>query len=113
LELGVKIIECFEKRWKQWEQPLFLLSFVLHPKYHLAYFNSNIEHLSFTYLGKYLTYYYKAWFNKRPLLDCEDYRQRIDPFDDETYDQFNNDVYKYWKYIQGDYKELASMALKI
>ncbi|CAH1769154.1 3156_t:CDS:2, partial [Entrophospora sp. SA101] len=49
-ELGVKMVECFEKRWKQWEQPLFLLSFMLHPKYHFAYFNSNVENLSFTYL---------------------------------------------------------------
>ncbi|CAJ0837403.1 15960_t:CDS:2, partial [Entrophospora sp. SA101] len=93
-ELGVKMVECFEKRWKQWEQPLFLLSFMLHPKYHFAYFNSNVENLSFTYLGKYLTYYYKAWFNKRPtrlLLDFEDYRQKTEPFDDDTYSQFNDD----------------------
>jgi hypothetical protein len=116
LELGVKMIEHLEKHWKQWEQPLFLLSFMLHPKYRFAYFNSNVENLSFTYLGKYLTYYYKAWFNKRPtrlLLDFEDYRQKSEPFDDDAYNQFNNDVYKYWRYILGDYKELASVALKI
>jgi hypothetical protein len=60
VELGEKMIEQLEKRWYQWEQPLLLLSFMLHPKYQLTYFNPSIENLSFTTLGRYLTYYYKA-----------------------------------------------------
>ncbi|PKK62930.1 hypothetical protein RhiirC2_789643 [Rhizophagus irregularis] len=43
----------------------------------------------------------------------EDYRQKIEPFDDETFGQFGGDVFKFWKYIEGDYKELASIALRI
>ena len=116
VELGEKMIERLEKRWSQWEQPLLLLSFMLHPKYRLTYFNSRVENLTFTTLGRYLTYYYKAWFQKRPtrlLLDFEDYRQKIEPFNDETFNQFGNDVFKFWKYVEGDYKELAKVALKI
>ena len=116
VELGEKMIERLEKRWYQWEQLLLLLSFMLHPKYQLTYFNSRIENLTFTTLGRYLTYYYKAWFQKRPthlLLDFEDYRQKIEPFNDETFNQFGDDVFKFWKYVEGDYKELASIALRI
>jgi hypothetical protein len=54
------MIEQLEKKWNQWEQPLLLLFFMLHPKYRFTYFNSTIENLSFTTLGRYLTYYYKA-----------------------------------------------------
>ncbi|GBC06178.1 hypothetical protein RclHR1_06670018 [Rhizophagus clarus] len=110
------MIERLEKRWSQWEQPLLLLSFMLHPMYQLTYFNSTIENLLFTTLGRYLTYYYKAWFQKRPtrlLLDFENYRQKNEPFDDETFSQFGDDVFKFWKYVEGDYKELAGVALRI
>ncbi|GBC06624.1 hypothetical protein RclHR1_06990004 [Rhizophagus clarus] len=95
VELGEKMIERLEKRWSQWEQPLLLLSFMLHSMYRLTYFNSTIENLSFTTLGCYLTYYYKAWFQKRPIR------------------QFGDDVFKFWKYVEGDYKELAGVALRI
>ncbi|CAB4391224.1 unnamed protein product [Rhizophagus irregularis] len=60
--------------------------------------------------------YAPSKFQKRPtrlLLDFEDYRQKIEPFDDETFGQFGGDVFKFWKYIEGDYKELASIALRI
>ncbi|GES91525.1 ribonuclease H-like domain-containing protein [Rhizophagus clarus] len=56
-DLGNQMIDRLEKRWSQWEQPLFLLSFALHPKY--------------------------------------------------------QDAFKFWGYVEGDYKELAAVALKI
>ncbi|CAJ0829599.1 3260_t:CDS:2 [Entrophospora sp. SA101] len=40
-------------------------------------------------------------------------RLKVEPFDDETYNQFNNDVFKFWRYIEEDYRELASVALKL
>ncbi|RIA89492.1 hypothetical protein C1645_738622 [Glomus cerebriforme] len=104
------MIERLEKRWNQWEQPLLLLSFMLHPKYQFTYFNTRINNLSYTIFGRYLTYYYKAWFQKRPrrlLLDFEDYHHKVVLFDDETFNQFGDDVFKFWRYIEGDYKELA------
>ncbi|PKY19610.1 hypothetical protein RhiirB3_384220 [Rhizophagus irregularis] len=115
-DLGNQMIDRLEKRWSQWEQPLFLLSFALHPKYRFAYFNSDLNNLSFTSLGRYLTYYYKAWFKKRPLrllLEFEDFHQKVEPFNNETFEQFGDDAFKFWGYVEGDYKELAAVALKI
>ena len=112
-DLGDQMISRLEKRWSQWEQPLLLLSFVLHPKYRFAYFNND---LSFTSLGRYLTYYYKAWFKKRPLrllLEFEDFCQKVEPFNNETFEQFGYDAFKFWGYVEGDYKELAAVALKL
>ena len=80
------------------------------------YFNPQLNNLSFTTLGRYLTYYYKAWFKKRPLqllLEFEDFRQKVEPFNDETFDQFGDDAFKFWGYVEGDYKELAAVALKL
>lgn len=63
-----------------------------------------------------MTYYYKAWFKKRPLrllLEFEDFRQKVEPFNNETFEQFGDDAFKFWGYVEGDYKELAAVALKI
>ncbi|CAJ0752527.1 6980_t:CDS:2 [Entrophospora sp. SA101] len=46
-------------------------------------------------------------------MNFEDFRLKVEPFDDETYNQFNNDVFKFWRYIEEDYRELASVALKL
>jgi hypothetical protein len=92
------MIEQLEKRWNQWEQPLLLLSFMLYPKYQFIYFNTGINNLSFTTFECYLTYYYKVWFQKRPtrlLLDFENYCYKVVPFDDETFNQFGDDVFKF------------------
>ncbi|GES96019.1 ribonuclease H-like domain-containing protein [Rhizophagus clarus] len=108
-------LQCDKARLFE-EQPLFLLSFVLHPKYRFTYFNSELNNLSFTSLGRYLIYYYKAWFKTHPLrllLDFENYRQKIEPFNNETLEQFGDDAFKFWGYVQGDYKELAAVALKL
>jgi hypothetical protein len=114
--LGSQMIDRLEKRWDQWEQPLLLLSFMLHPKYRLGYFNSELNNLSYTSLERYLTYYYKAWFKKRPkrlLLEFEDFRRKVEPFNDETFEQFGNDVFKFWSFVEGEYSELGAVALKI
>ena len=47
------------------------------------------------------------------MLDFEDYCQKIEPFNNKTFDQFGSDVFKFWKYVESDYKELASIALRI
>ncbi|GES87763.1 ribonuclease H-like domain-containing protein [Rhizophagus clarus] len=65
---------------------------------------------------RYLTYYYKAWFKKCPLrllLEFEDFRQKVEPFNNKTFEQFGEDAFKFWGYVEGDYKELAAVALKI
>ncbi|GBB98010.1 hypothetical protein RclHR1_31160002 [Rhizophagus clarus] len=57
-----------------------------------------------------------TWFKKctlRLLLDFEDYRQKIKPFNSETLEQFKDDTFKFWGYVQGNYKELVAVALKL
>ncbi|CAB4378721.1 unnamed protein product [Rhizophagus irregularis] len=58
----------------------------------------------------------KPWFKKRPLrllLEFEDFYQKVEPFNNETFEQFGDDAFKFWGYVEGDYKELAAVALKI
>ena len=45
--LGNILLKKLENRWKQWEQPLLLLAFLLHPLYRNSKFNSNASNLSF------------------------------------------------------------------
>ncbi|GBC01874.1 hypothetical protein RclHR1_04360019 [Rhizophagus clarus] len=61
-------------------------------------------------------FYAPLKISKRPtclLLDFEDYRQKIEPFNNKTFNQFGDDVFKFWKYVEENYKELASIALRI
>ncbi|CAB4473075.1 unnamed protein product [Rhizophagus irregularis] len=64
--LSESIISHFEKCWNNWEQFILLLSFVLHPKYHLNKFNPNLETINFVTIGIWLDYYYKAWTSEKP-----------------------------------------------
>jgi hypothetical protein len=41
-----QMITRLKNRWNQWEQPLLLLSLVLHPQYRLSLFNDNIPNLT-------------------------------------------------------------------
>jgi uncharacterized protein YutD len=47
------------------------------------------------------------------LLDFENYRQKNESFNDETFNQFDDDIFKFWKYVEGDYKEPANVVLRI
>jgi len=37
-DFSFRMVERLEKRWKQWEQPLLILSIVLHPQYKMEKF---------------------------------------------------------------------------
>ncbi|PKY62526.1 hypothetical protein RhiirA4_489129 [Rhizophagus irregularis] len=75
---------------------IFFYASCLYLKYRLGYFNSELNNLSYTSLGWYLTYYYKVWFKKRP----EDFCKKVEPFNDETFEQFGDDVFKFWSFIE-------------
>ncbi|RIA89546.1 hypothetical protein C1645_824732 [Glomus cerebriforme] len=49
----------------------------------------------------------------RLLLEFENFRQKVEPFNNETFEQFGDDIFKFWTYIKGEYKELGAVALKI
>jgi hypothetical protein len=112
----VAMIDRLEKRWNQLEQPLFLISFLLHPQHRLKKFKSNNVNLDLTTLGQWMTYYYLAFFKRNPLnilLELTDWIEENYPFDGETFSNFNGDVIKYWKFVNQGSKELSSLALHI
>ncbi len=62
-QLAAKILFRLEKRWNDWEQPLLLLSCLLHPEYRMKQFKDNLD-INYTTFGKWLIYYYQAWSEK-------------------------------------------------
>ncbi|CAG8447473.1 382_t:CDS:2 [Cetraspora pellucida] len=89
--LQANLLSHLECQWNTWEQPLLLLSFLLYPEYHDNMFNKQIPNLTFSHLGQWLLYYYKAWFGhelKGILNELQQYREKQYPFRDEDYQQF-------------------------
>ncbi|RHZ79667.1 hypothetical protein Glove_142g20 [Diversispora epigaea] len=42
-----------------------------------------------------------AWFKKKPLqllLEFENFRQKVEPFNNKTFKQFGDDIFKFWRY---------------
>ena len=109
------MVQRLESRWKQWEQPLLILSFFLHPKYRNSVFNSNLPSLNVPQIGLWVKYYYKEWFKTRPSVILSELSKFINkdyPFDDDTFSNFN-DVQAYWKFTTGATKELSILAVRI
>ncbi|CAG8714204.1 5437_t:CDS:2 [Cetraspora pellucida] len=97
--------------------PLFILSWLLHPSYGLKKLNIHLNSLLAPILGKWVVYYYTNWFFIRPksiLLELEDFLANNSLFDTISFDQFHNDIIKYWLFIKrGTHKELANLALRL
>jgi hypothetical protein len=113
-ELASALSKNLEKRWATWEQPLILISFLLHPKYRDTFFSSNA--LSYVQLGRWILYYYKAWFGESPrhiLFELSEFSEGQYPYDEETYSQFNNDILQFWKYARSHTKELYKVAQRV
>lgn len=106
-----------ERRWAQWEQPLLILSWLLHPNYGLKKLNIHLNGLSAPLLGRWAVYYYTNWFSARPeniLLELEDFLANNSPFDTIPFNQFHDDVIKYWSFVKRrTHKELANLALRL
>ncbi|PKB97549.1 hypothetical protein RhiirA5_461256 [Rhizophagus irregularis] len=114
--LAKRIIGRLEKRWKDWEQPLLLLSYLLHPEYRMNQFNNTISSVNYSAFGKWLMYYYRAWSGKEPkciLREFDDFWLAKYPFDLESYRQFDNDIWRYWCYISVSTNELGFVACRI
>ena len=88
-QLAAKLLFRLERRWNGWEQPLLLLSCILHPEYRMHQFKTNLN-INYITFGKWLTYYYKAWFKKESiciLRELDNFRLEKYPFDNNTYKQ--------------------------
>jgi len=114
--LASRMIDRLEKRWKEWEQPLLLLSYLLHPEYRMEQFNNSVSNVNYSEFGKWLMYYYRAWSGKKPkciLNEFNNFRLAQYPFDLNTYRQFNNDIWRYWCFVSVSTNELGFVACRI
>lgn len=116
LELGQRMLDRLESRWKEWEQPLLLLSWLLHPEYQMTKFKSNITNLNHVFLSKWLIYYYEAWSHNKSrsiLREYEKFRKGDFPFDEQSIGQFKKDIFQFWSWAAPGAKELAFVAQRI
>lgn len=113
--LATQLITRLERRWEGWEQPLLLLSCLLHPEYRMKKFSSTCSKVNYSEFGRWLMYYYRAWSGKEPtciLREFDDFRLEKYPFDRDTYRQFNGDVWRYWGYVSVSTNELGFVACR-
>ncbi|RHZ60178.1 hypothetical protein Glove_357g58 [Diversispora epigaea] len=116
IEFAAKIIARLENRWKSWEQPLLILSCLLHPEYKMECFNNNIFNINYSVFGRWIIYYYRAWSGKDSkciLREFDDFRLSKYPFDINSYNHFDGDVWRYWCYISVSTNELGFVACRI
>ncbi len=84
--LDGKMLDRLQKRWQNWEQPLLLLSWLLHPKYKMTKFKNNIQNLNHVYFSKWLVFYYEAWSkskSKSILREFENFQKSLYLFNEE------------------------------
>jgi len=103
-DMSEEILTRLENRWKCWEQPLLILSWLLHPAYRTNYFTSPLtSKISYLHMGKWLVYYYKMWTGCDPksiLTEFDDFSQGTEyPFNNESVAHFGNDIHKYWYWV--------------
>jgi len=114
-QLAAKILFRLEKRWNDWEQPLLLLSCLLHPEYRMKQFKDNLD-INYTTFNKWLIYYYQAWSEKESaciLCEFNDFCLKKYPFDNNTYKQFNGNIWRYWYYAKDSTNELGFVACRL
>ncbi|CAG8790549.1 10555_t:CDS:2 [Dentiscutata erythropus] len=110
------MINRVEHRWKYWEQPLLLLSIVLHPTYKLSKFNNTVMNLTWTHIGQWLKYYFQAFFNlpsRSILSEMIKYKHEEDPYDNVSFQQFQGNLLDFWESTAGIGPELAKLAIHI
>ena len=79
-------------------------------------FNNQLANINYVTFGLWLGYYYRAWSGKESkciLKEFDDFRLEVYPFDLATWNQFNNDIYKYWCFICNSTNELDLVACRI
>ena len=78
-------------------------------------FNNTIPGINYAEFGKWLMYYYHAWFGKELkciLHEFDDFQLAKFPYDLDSYKQFN-DIWRYWYYVSISTNELGFVACKI
>ena len=91
-------------------------SLVLHPQYRLTFFNNNIQTLSYTHFGQWISYYFRVWFDTSPhhiLREFLSYQREMYPFDIQTFNQLDGNIIDYWDLAKGQTPELSRFALHL
>jgi hypothetical protein len=114
--LANRIIIRLQQRWDSWEQPLLILSWLLHPLYKTNYFLASSK-INYLHMGKWLIYYYKVWTGNEPqsiLTEFDNFSQGKNyPFNNETISQFNGNIHKYWCWVREAYPEIGTIGARI
>jgi hypothetical protein len=111
-----QMVDRLEKRWNKFEQPLLLLSLVLHPQYRTSLFKNDTPNFSYTYFGQWINYFYQVWFGIPPiqiLREYLSYQKKVYPFDMKTFSQLNYEVVDFWDLAKGAAPELSRLALHL
>ncbi|CAG8653354.1 22208_t:CDS:2, partial [Gigaspora rosea] len=98
--LATQLIGRLERRWNEWEQPILLLSVILHPKYRINQFQATAININYPTFGKWLSYYYRAWTGQEPKCILREFNN------------FHN-VLSYWCYVKDATDELGLVACRI
>jgi hypothetical protein len=115
-----ELVKCVEQRWKQCEQPLFILGFVLHPKFVnesrlLANRPSNVSGRS--QLARFAVYYYRRLIGEDYGTIRHDMREWMaGSFTKTSADEFpNSNPASFWSSIADDHpnSKLPQLAIVI
>ncbi|CAG8660791.1 25063_t:CDS:2 [Dentiscutata erythropus] len=92
LDLRTNLLMHIERRWQTWEQPLLILSFLLHPEYRLVWMESEVL-----------------------LQELQQYREQKYLFRDKDYCQFKkkDDILSFWNFVSRYTEELHLVAQRI
>jgi len=93
-----------------------ILACLLHPNYRLKPFNTQLININYVIFGQWLGYYYRAWSGKEPkciLKEFDDFCLEIYPFDSTTWDQFDDDIFRFWCFVCTSTNELDFVACKL
>jgi hAT family C-terminal dimerisation region len=115
-DLSIKMAARLEKRWYIWEQPLLLISFLLHPDYRNNFFIQSNQSISFAQLSEWMIYYFCAWFKRMPttlLGELQSYRKQDFPFNNISLKQFHNNVLGFWDFVSAYAPDLSAFSTKL
>lgn len=115
--LGTKMMARLEKRWAIWEQPILLVSFLLHPDYRDYFFIQNNPSISFAQMSEWMIYYFCVWFDRVPnslLGELQRYKRKDFPFNSNiSLKQFNSGVLGFLDFVSSYTPDLSIFATRI
>ncbi|RLN14204.1 hypothetical protein BBJ28_00004771 [Nothophytophthora sp. Chile5] len=118
-QYGSVLVDCIEKRWAQCEQPLFMLAYVLHPKFvnearKMASLGTRVS--DSVQVCKFAVYYFRRFIGSEfGLLRRDMRRWIIGELTTAGADEFPDSVAEFWQYVAEERREskLLELAIKV